>query len=208
MTLEVFMCHAGSMSMAKKIGLWAGVVAAIVAVVTLVVQIWPPGGGPAKGSSNDNHGNNCQISGQRNSCVVNNNAVKILQDPEATAETIRTQLLIAGRGTKPLGPGPWPFAILGAGELGLKVRNDPGRAGRQIGTLTERAVAWVDCRIRNNFDPLGAGGPGPVWLKLRWPTDQLGTAVQNSQPSDKYRGWGYAGYLVPVGHDGSVPECR
>ena len=184
-----------------KILVWAAVIAAVVAVLTLVVMVWQPGGSPF-----DNRGgNNCS---QHSSCTITTEVKQILQNPGADDATVRKQLLDAGRGRKPTGTGPWPFVVLDTGEVGLEVRNDPGRPGRQIGSLGARTIGWVDCQIRNDFDPGGGSNPGPVWYRLRWPTNRQGVKFQNSQPSDTFRGWGYAGYLVPAGHDGSIPPCH
>ena len=195
----------GWMSSYKNTMLIATVIAALAGLVAIIVAVWPSDSDQPS-QTNTAGSNSCIVNGSASSCTVNSGA-EILSDPNAEWKEIQRQLLEAGKGRVPTGTGPWQFAVLGTGNLGLKVRNDPGRSGVQIGSLGEKSTAWVDCQLRNDFDAGGAGGPGPIWYRVRWPNQSPTSAFFNSEPASPYIGWAYKGYLTPVGQDGSVPQC-
>lgn len=105
------------MSTYKRNMLIVAIVAAVAGVAAVVVAVWPSN--DPNGITNSGSGS-CVISGAQNSCTVNT-ALQILKDPSADVAEIRRQLLEAGSGTKPSGQGPWQFAVLDTGPVGLKV---------------------------------------------------------------------------------------
>lgn len=184
--------------------LYAAVAAAVAGIVAVVVALWPSSNPPAAVNTAGN--NACIINGQQNTCSVNTSN-EILNDPGKDWKEIRRELLALGKDSVPAGPGPWQFAVLGTGDIGLKIRSNPEKDGFQVGSLGEKNIAWVDCQARSGFDPAGAGGPGPVWYRIRWPQNSPTNRFLNSQPDAPYEAWGYSQYLVPVGQNGAVPAC-
>lgn len=108
----------------------------------------------------------------------------------------------------PVGSGPWPYVVVGTQDLGLRVRSTNVDEGVSLGALAPLATAWALCRAESSFDPDPPSKRGAVWLKVKW--DQIGPSddFHDSRPSASATGWAYAGYLVPVGHNGSIPDCR
>jgi len=107
----------------------------------------------------------------------------------------------------PVGDGPWPFTVGDVGPLGLIVRSAGDETGTQVGSTSETLTLWADCVQNTGFDPRPDTGAGPLWYRIRWPTDQPGKDFLTSSPVDRYRGWVYAGFVVPSGHNGQLPEC-
>lgn len=105
------------------------------------------------------------------------------------------------------GNGPWPYTVANVGPLGLIVRSFGDETGTQVGSAAETLTLWADCVQNTGFDPRPDTGVGPLWYKVRWPTVQPGKAFLTSSPSDRYRAWVYAGFVVPSGHSGQLPEC-
>jgi hypothetical protein len=187
----------------KIVMLGTAVVAAAATVLTVIVTVLPT----ETESDNATGSNSCIVNGSQGSCIVDSSSTELLQDPNAEVDQTRRRLEEAGRNSTPTGTGPWQFVVLGTKDLGLKIRSNAGRSGSQIGSLAEKSTAWVECQIRNDFDPVGAAGPGPVWYKIRWPNRTSTTQFFNSEPRSPYRGWGYKHYLIPFGHNGLIPQC-
>lgn len=107
----------------------------------------------------------------------------------------------------PAGDGPWPFTVADVGPLGLVVRSSGDETGTQIGSTSETLTLWADCVQNTGFDPRPDTGAGPLWYRIRWPTDRPGKDFLTSSPVDRYRGWVYVGFVVPSGHNGQIPQC-
>jgi hypothetical protein len=117
----------------------------------------------------------------------------------------------------PKGPGPWPFVTqdtFGNGtDRGVVVRPCnvevcSGKIGLRLGAARGNAQVYAVCRQRTDFTA-GLGYP-PVWIKIKWPNNQVlmdGLSVRESSPNDPYEGWIHAHFLRPIGHDGEIPEC-
>ncbi len=103
--------------------------------------------------------------------------------------------------------GPWPFIVYDDGGIGLKVRTTNTIDGVQIGGIPTKNTAWVICKETSDFNPDPERGVGALWYRVAWPTDTASTEYYISQPSDPHKGWAFAGYLDPVGHNGDVPTC-
>ena len=101
------------------------------------------------------------------------------------------------------------MAVRSGGHLGqgLKVRSTNVAAGEQLGGLAAHYPAWAVCQARSNFDPDPTTGTGPVWLKIKWDQQQPSGEFHESNSGAKTTGWAYRGYLVPVGHNGDIPDC-
>jgi hypothetical protein len=109
---------------------------------------------------------------------------------------------------EPSGDGPWPFWVLVSPD-GLKVRTSGDDDGEQIGTAANENTVWADCLVETDFNPPSRNDVGPMWLRIRWPNDGVGTSdFLNSGPSDPHRGYVYLGYTVPAGHNGGIPSCH
>ena len=108
----------------------------------------------------------------------------------------------------PQGSGPWPFIVTDTGMLGLKIRSSGELSGRQIGSAANGETVWVDCMAMTSFTPPGGDNVGPKWAKIRWPNRKDESSFLHSSPSDRHKGWGYSGNLVPAGHNGKIPSCH
>ena len=106
----------------------------------------------------------------------------------------------------PEGEGPWPFAVAGS-DIGLKVRSTNVLEAVQLGGIAELHSAWVDCVETTGFDPDPTTGVGPRWYRVRWAHQEPSDEFHQSDPGADTTAWAYAGYLVPVGHNGDVPAC-
>ena len=99
----------------------------------------------------------------------------------------------------PEGPGPWLFMVHGTRDLGLYVRDGFNQGDRRLPkqpTLAENTGVYVDCRVDDGWVADSGQSSDGVWYKIRFP--------EVSSAGDY---WIYAGYVVPVGHNGLVPFC-
>lgn len=183
-----------------KIAAAAGV---CVALVALAAYLFPRGDDDAP-NSDAGGDRSCSVTGDGNVCI-GGEVTELLDDEELSDGEVKEQLGSAG--APPSDTGPWPFVVLDTEELGLKVRDDPGREGKQIGASVNRSTMWVDCRTENDFDADPATGAGPLWYRVRWPTSSPSEQYLSSQPNDPSQGWAYAGYLFASGPMPELPDC-
>ena len=108
---------------------------------------------------------------------------------------------------RPEGSGPWPFVVVADPLLGLKIRTSGLIEGGQVGSATYKAPLWADCQQDTGFNPIPGDPNGSVWYRVRWPNNEPTTQFFNSAPGDRFSMWAYGGLIVPVGHNGQIPEC-
>lgn len=108
------------------------------------------------------------------------------------------------RDVQPQGTGPWPFAVVRTEGLGLKVRSTNLAEGVQLGALEPHAIAWVVCQADSGFSP---GSTSSVWHRVKWSVQEPSIEFHVSEPSASGLAWAFGEYLVPVGHNGNVPQC-
>jgi hypothetical protein len=195
------------MSMSRKTLLWtaAGVV---VAVATLIYAIWSgtdSGDDRAQaqsGSGNVQGGDNSINAGR--DIVIHAEQLKeetrgmTRQEAEQAASRYAEVNPVVGQAN--------PYLVIEAPSH-LWVRSSGTVTGYHIGAAHNGSLVWVDCVATTDFDPELTDTTGPVWLRVRWPTDQPNDDIKSSQPSDRYVGWVYSRYTVPAGHNGRVPAC-
>lgn len=110
--------------------------------------------------------------------------------------------------TAPTSEGPWPFYVVKTAPLGLKVRSTNVVEAAQLGAVGNLNPVWVWCRSESSFDPVPHDEVDALWLQIAWDHQQPNeTEYLNSEPDAEGRAWVYAGFTVPVGHNGEVPEC-
>lgn len=176
-----------------KAGAGAAVLAAIVALVAIILG----------GNDREQHVNNgsCNVQGDSNNVNCPEGIPgqsldeKLREDAERYADV------------EPTGDGPWPFAVVGTLDQGLKVRSTNVAEGEQLGGLAPHYPAWAVCQARSNFDPDPTTGTGPVWLKIKWDQQEPSDEFHPSNSGAKTTAWAYRGFLVPVGHNGDIPDC-
>ncbi|MDY7101650.1 MAG: hypothetical protein S0880_10720 [Actinomycetota bacterium] len=182
----------------RTIGIVAGVVAAVAGVLAVVVMLFD--------GSEDGTRQTCgNVAGDGNELVcqlgVSLQEAGAMSDAELEAEAYDAdpQDVIPG--------GPWPFIVYRTESVGLKVRSSAVKDGVTVGAIVDRGTAWVECRTTTSFNPDPALGTGPMWYRVRWPSDEATNEYLESEPAAVHTGWIYAGYTDPVGHNGEVPEC-
>ncbi len=192
----------------KHVGWTIGSIAAIGTLIGGVAAAC--GGGGGNTAAADGTGNNAGNVGDENAgCVVIGEGSCELTtpkpvDPDDSDASIEQKIY---RDVAPEGEGPWPFTVLYDDGQGLFVRNIPERDGYRIGYARHAAVVWVDCVTTSDFDPNPSMGAGPTWYQVRWSNDERSDEAFRSEPSDPAKGFSFAGYLQPNGHNGDVPEC-
>jgi len=192
---------------AKRAMQWtaAGVVVATAAIVIPILFREPSPELPGGQSGTQSGGN---ITGNNNDNNVFKN-YQIFQEglsSDANAEQVR-QRAKRFSNVKPVPPGPWPFSVVDVGDLGLKIRSSGTKGGQQIGSAAENTAVWADCVLLTDFTPPAENMVGPRWIRIRWPNNVPTRAYFNSEPSNPFEGWAYAGNLVPAGHNGEIPSC-
>lgn len=111
---------------------------------------------------------------------------------------------LRSRKKPPTGDAPWSFAVVNSPH-GLHVRPTNTGEGESIGRLQYTHVVWVDCQAQSGFQ--GNDTKGDLWYRVRWQHPDLPSGSLISKKTSERRGWAYAYYLAPLGHDGRVPEC-
>ena len=103
----------------------------------------------------------------------------------------------------PAGSGPWPFIVVdtmdGAKDLGLFIRDGYTESDRRLPgspVCPHAKVVWAECRVTDGLVADPSTAAGGLWFKVRYP-----------EVADSGDYWSYGGFLVPVGHNGSIPEC-
>lgn len=108
----------------------------------------------------------------------------------------------------PVGDAPWPFVVVGTAPIGLKVRTTNAEIGTQIGAIANLNSAWAWCQEQSEFDPVPGDENGAVWFQIAWDHQEPNeTDYLQSESSATARGWIYGGFVVPVGHNGVIPNC-
>ena len=110
----------------------------------------------------------------------------------------------------PAPPGPWPFAVVDTGDLGLFARTTPDALATRVGHAANRGMVWADCQVDSEFTPPDVSGEnavGPKWVKVRWKHLPDGTNRGLSEPSHTETAFMYRGALEPVAHNGNIPPC-
>lgn len=158
--------------------------------------------GDAASTTNVNYGNNCPAEGND----IQVDCDYIAPDPDEVQEEQIQQRVQDFADVPPQGDGPWPFVVLDS-DIGLKVRSTNEVDAVQLGGLQERHTAWVDCQQTSSFDADPTTGAGPLWYRVRWAHQEPSVEYHESDPGAVHTAWAYAGYLVPWGHNGDIPEC-
>jgi hypothetical protein len=198
-------------SLSRKQLAWTAVGAVATTATVLLAVAWRPDG--ANGTSNTaDHGasiedNDVAAGGDVDQSVVNNYN-DFTDQAAATSNAGEIRALAEDYAdVEPSGDGPWPYWVLVSPD-GLKVRTSGDHDGKQIGTAANENTVWAECRIETDFDPPSRNDVGPIWLRIRWPNEEVGTSqFFNSEPNAPHRGYVYLGYTVPAGHNGAIPPC-
>lgn len=177
-----------------KLGIVAGVIAAVAAVVGLSRSDSSSSEVSQTGTGNVN----CMVDGKGNSVECKGKSPEQVHEQELIADAEED------RNSPPLGNGPWPFAVVRDQNIGLKVRTTNTAEGMQIGGLAHLHTAWAVCKQRSGFDPEGLGD---LWYKIKWDNQQRSTAFFESETGATDTGWVISSYLVPVNHNGNIPDC-
>lgn len=186
----------------------AGIAAGIVAAVAAVWALFPTPSLPPGNTSDVDGDNNTVIQ-----CVNSGKGAQncYLEYAEDATQKKQDRLIAEAeqyKDVEPAGPGPWPFIVVRTGELGLKIRNGTGTMDQQVGGMSDNNIAWVTCKTMSDFDPEPSTGVGPLWYGVKWPDNEPGTKFHNSEPAARYTQYAYGAYLLPLGHNGEVPECE
>lgn len=190
------------MSFNRRVALWTLIIAALGVIAALLAVFWPSGSPAITGEI---PGTGCVQVGANPTCIVND-VRDLSQQAGDNDELFKAE--VAKRSTaNPTGPGPWPYVVVDAAQLGLKIRSTNDATGTQIGSATNRLTLWVDCISTSTFDPEPPSGAGPAWLRVRWPNSKPTNQYFNSEPNQPDRGYAYAGHAIPYGHNGKIPTC-
>lgn len=134
--------------------------------------------------------------------------VEVVESLEGANER---EVIAAAEATADVAPaakGPWPFYVVKTAPLGLKVRSTNVVEATQLGAIGNLNPGWAWCRQESSFDPVPDDEVGALWLQIGWDHQEPNeTEYFNSEPDAAGRAWIYAGFTVPVGHSGEVPEC-
>lgn len=190
-----------------RAALWAALGAAVIAGVASVTVALisrsdspPPG---LAGTTNSAHvvaGGNVTVEG--GCLVLNGNCVT---DNKSSPDDTKSQLRdLAGADRPPSGEAPYMYVVLGTGtEKALFVRDGFGRTSHRVvdskgnfALQPEGSPVYADCSLSDGWDADPSTTNGGRWLKVRYP-EVAGVGAY----------WMYAGYLTPVGHNGSIPTC-
>ncbi|MBM7774921.1 hypothetical protein JOD54_005125 [Actinokineospora baliensis] len=195
------------------------VFAAVCTAIGLIIAFYPDhqAQGVAQGDSAVNSGgtgNNpsqCGVVGAHASCQILQQA-KAQGDTATTDDTaIRAQLRARPEATHPpTTPGPWPYAVLDTGALGLFARTTATAEATRVGNAGNLDIIWADCLATTDFTPQGLRehlDVGPQWIKARWKHLDQGTTRGLSEPTQPTTAYFYLGYLEPLGHNGDIPAC-
>ena len=184
-------------------------VAAIVAVAVAIVTfaLGDDDGGSAITDSRiggDNSANSCANLGEGDqTCYV--------EQVEDLASKSEAEILAAAEqaaDVPPVGDGPWPFSVVKTGPIGLKVRSTNVEEAVQLGGIAHLNSVWAWCQAASGFDPVPDDEDADVWLQIAWDhQDPNTTDYFQSEPGADGRGWTYAGFTAPVGHNGDIPNC-
>lgn len=92
---------------------------------------------------------------------------------------------------------------------GLPARSTNESVAVKWGGALDRQIVWADCQATSSYTPPveGAENVGPRWLHVLWKVNQSDEGYHTSDPGDPYRAWMYQGYLVPLNHNGAIPNC-
>lgn len=134
-----------------------------------------------------------------------------ISDQDPNEENFKAKLKGISQGP-PSPSGPWPYAVFNTIDshgidIGLKVRAGPELRDSQVGSASRRAIVWAECVVTNTFDPEPDTGIGPTWLRIHWPNNSPTTQYFQSSPTDIFRAYVYAGYVLPFKHNGDIPRC-
>jgi hypothetical protein len=175
-----------------QVGVAAGVIAAAAGVYGVTVA--RQGDGGTRAEQTTDYG--CNVNGQDNTVTCGAGVA----DPEPR---ILAQAA-ANRDVPPRGDGPWPFAVVHDGGIGLKVRTTNVEQAIHIGGMAHAHTAWVMCKEQSGFDPEGFGD---LWYKVKWDNQTGSTAFFESDIAAHGSGWAHSYYLAPINFNGAVPYC-
>jgi hypothetical protein len=184
------------------------------AITGVVVACQP--GLHAKDSVGVGEGNSVvcgQVSANSTCEVKIENSVRDASEDAETDAEFKADLARHATGT-PTGEGPWPFVVVDTfvdgTDLGLFARTTNTVKADRLGVAPNRSLIWADCAATSDFQPMDVEGEnkiGPRWLHVRWvPTEPM--KLSASEPSSNDRAWMYRGNLVPVNHNGHIPDCK
>ncbi len=195
--------------MTKKRWTAMGAVAAVLGALIAFVAL------SGSGNEGDATINDTSIGGEgsANSCAnvgegTQNCYVEQVQDlaSKTEAETIAAARKAAD--VPPTPEGPWPFYVVRTGPIGLKVRSSNVKEATQLGGIAHLNPAWAWCQETSEFDPVPGDDVPGLWLQIAWDHQEPNTTDYfQSEPGADGRAWIYAGFTVPTGHSGDIPEC-
>lgn len=177
----------------------AGIAAVVAVLVAVAAWQWPRGEGQS--GKIDGAGQICQSKTGNVDC--RQYPTEGIRSEEQAIESSRSHM-----NDPPPATGPWPFTVVNTGTQGLKVRSTNTVEGVQLGALPNLNTAWAECQTDSPFDPVPNDEGGAKWLRIKW--DQQTQDDKNyyeSQPDAKATGWIYRGLVVPLGHNGTIPQC-
>ena len=178
-------------------GLAVGVIAVLVALGTWLLPIGSDGGDRV--IIKPSGGVYVEPSIGDSGCVVIQGDCIITPGTEADADVESELKAMPSASLPPQGAGPWMFIVHGTHDLGLYVRDGFAMKDHRLPgepTLAEGTAVYVDCRMDDGFVADRAAAEVGRWYKIRYP-----------EVADSGDFWVYAGYTLPVGHNGQVPEC-
>lgn len=186
------------------IGAVAAVVAAVIAVVALsnsgndrdtTIKDSSIGGGSPNGCANIGEGTqNCYI--------------EQVQDLASSSEAVIIAAAREAVDVRPTQEGPWPFYVVRTAPIGLKVRSSNVEEATQLGGIANLSSVWAWCQATSDFDPVPDDDVPGLWLQIAWDHQEPNTTDYfQSEPGADGRAWIYAGFTVPTGHSGDIPEC-
>ncbi|GAA2996746.1 hypothetical protein [Actinokineospora diospyrosa] len=205
-----------------RINRWMIAVAVFAALCTAVGLIIatpdPPAEGVAQGDSGVNSGgtgnspSQCGVVGAGASCQILEQA---RSHPEQAADAddtgVRAELRARPEANRPPAePGPWAYAVVDTGALGLFARTTPTIEAARVGNAGNLDIVWADCVATSDFTPQAlkeTNNVGPKWVKAHWRHLDAGITRGLSERDQPTTAYFYLGFLEPLGHNGDIPAC-
>lgn len=193
-----------AMSISRKTLIWTAI-SACVAALTLAVAFFRPDS--AGGSRQSQSGTGNQQAGSDSVNISGNGNVVEFQKGAKNLSIEEAKKFAEKYASIPPSPGePAAFMVVGAPKH-LYIRSSGKVDGHRVGFVYNESIIWADCRATTGWDGDPMDSAPDVWLRIRWNTDKPNSNAGNSEPSGQYQAWAYAGYTVPAGHNGDIPEC-
>ena len=149
--------------------LWMTAIGVVVAVASVVVALVQLSDEPTTRQQNNNTltAGYCSQLGDVNNCSVQVQERLSEIDARAKNDAEFREEVAKMSNIAPPSRGPWPFVVIGTRDIGLKIRSNGERDGKQIGSAANRSVLWADCLATTSFEPDPVVKAGPKWLRVR-----------------------------------------